>query len=87
MAISRNQHANVGNSHGLLTEPANFSLSFACRLRYDTASATYTLQIKDVQRTDEATYQCQIIVNINNKVRKRRLNTLQCELFGTYLYH
>jgi len=37
-------------------------------LRYDTASATYTLQIKDVQRSDEARYECQIIVGINNKV-------------------
>ena len=39
-------------------------------MRYDTASATYTLQIKDVQRTDEAIYQCEIIVGINNKVTK-----------------
>ena len=39
-------------------------------MRYDTASSTFTLQIKDVQRTDEATYQCQIIVAINNKVSK-----------------
>ena len=37
-------------------------------MRYDTASSTFTLQIKDVQRTDEAVYQCQIIVGINNKV-------------------
>lgn len=39
-------------------------------MRYDTASSTFTLQIKDVQITDEATYQCQIIVGINNKVTK-----------------
>merc|ERR1712165_467505 len=39
-------------------------------MRYDTASSTYTLQIKDVQRPDEGTYQCQIIVAINNKVTK-----------------
>jgi len=37
-------------------------------LRYDTASATYTLQLKDVQRSDEGRYECQIIVGINNKV-------------------
>jgi len=37
-------------------------------LRYDTASATYTLQLKDVQRSDEGRYECQIIVAINNKV-------------------
>jgi hypothetical protein len=36
--------------------------------RYDTASATYTLQLKDVQRSDEGRYECQIIVGINNKV-------------------
>lgn len=37
-------------------------------MRYDTASSTYTIQIKDVQKTDEAIYQCQIIVGLNNKV-------------------
>jgi len=37
-------------------------------LRYDTASATFTLQLKDVQRSDEGRYECQIIVGINNKV-------------------
>jgi len=39
-------------------------------MRYDTASSTYTLQIKDVQRPDEGTYQCQIIVAIQNKVTR-----------------
>lgn len=39
-------------------------------MRYDTASSTYTLQIKDVQRPDEGVYQCQVIVAINNKVTK-----------------
>jgi len=39
-------------------------------MRYDTASATYTLQIKDVQRTDEAVYQCEIQVSTTNKVSK-----------------
>ena len=41
---------------------------FRFALRYDTASATYTLQLKDVQRSDEGRYECQIIVGINNKV-------------------
>ena len=31
-------------------------------MRYDTASATYTLQLKDIQRSDEGRYECQIIV-------------------------
>ena len=39
-------------------------------MRYDTASATYTLQLKDVQRSDEGRYECQIIVALNNKVTK-----------------
>jgi len=39
-------------------------------MRYDTASSTYTLQLKDVQRTDRAIYQCQIILGINNKVTR-----------------
>ena len=39
-------------------------------MRYDTASSTYTLQVKDAQRTDEATYQCQILVGLNNKVTR-----------------
>ena len=47
-------------------------------MRYDTASSTYTLQIKDVQRPDEGTYQCQIIVAINNKVTRHvRLDVSQ----------
>jgi len=47
-------------------------------MRYDTASSTYTLQIKDVQRPDEGTYQCQIIVAINNKVARHvALNVIE----------
>ncbi|XP_046743632.1 lachesin isoform X2 [Diprion similis] len=37
-------------------------------LRYDTASSTYTLQIKDIQETDAATYQCQVIISLSNKI-------------------
>ncbi|XP_018328077.1 lachesin [Agrilus planipennis] len=37
-------------------------------LRYDQASSTYTLQIKDIQETDAGTYQCQIILTISNKI-------------------
>ena len=39
-------------------------------MRYDTASSTYTLQIKDVQKGDEAIYQCEIVIGNNNKVTK-----------------
>ena len=34
-------------------------------MRYDTASATYTLQLKDIQRSDEGRYECQIIVQVS----------------------
>ena len=44
------------------------TLIFRFAMRYDTASATYTLQLKDVQRSDEGRYECQIIVALNNKV-------------------
>lgn len=37
-------------------------------LRYDPSSSTYTLQIKDIQETDAATYQCQVVLSVNNKI-------------------
>ncbi|KAJ1520905.1 hypothetical protein ONE63_003985 [Megalurothrips usitatus] len=37
-------------------------------LRYDTASSSYTLQIKDIQETDAAFYQCQVIISLNSKI-------------------
>ncbi|XP_023340455.1 lachesin, partial [Eurytemora carolleeae] len=52
----------LSESSSLIIRDNRFSL------RYDTASATYTLQLKDVQTSDEGRYECQIIVGINNKV-------------------
>lgn len=37
-------------------------------LRYDQASSTYTLQIKDIQETDAGKYYCQVIIALNNKI-------------------
>lgn len=37
-------------------------------LRFDTASSTYTLQIKDIQETDAGFYQCQVIISLSNKI-------------------
>ena len=37
-------------------------------LRYDTASSTYTLQIKDIQETDAGLYYCEILLSTNNRV-------------------
>jgi len=54
----------LSESSSLIIRDNRFSL------RYDTASATYTLQLKDVQTSDEGRYECQIIVGVNNKVTK-----------------
>lgn len=37
-------------------------------LRYDTASSTYTLQIKDIQETDAGFYLCQVLISLSNKI-------------------
>lgn len=37
-------------------------------MRYDGASSTYKLQIKDIQETDAGIYQCQVILSVNNKI-------------------
>jgi neuronal growth regulator 1 len=37
-------------------------------LRFDGASSTYTLQIKDIQETDAGVYQCEVVLSVNNKI-------------------
>lgn len=37
-------------------------------IRYDQASSTYTLQIKDIQETDAGFYVCQVVISINNRI-------------------
>lgn len=37
-------------------------------LRYDGASSTYTLQVKDIQETDAGTYKCEVVLSVNNKI-------------------
>lgn len=37
-------------------------------LLYDGASATYIVLIKDVQESDSGTYQCTIVLSVNNKI-------------------
>ncbi|XKL67665.1 hypothetical protein PGB90_003156 [Kerria lacca] len=39
-------------------------------LRYDTASTTYTLQIKDIQNSDAGIYKCTILISTNNYISK-----------------
>lgn len=52
----------VSTSSTLIVRDSRFAL------RYDKASSTYTLQIKDIQETDAGKYQCQVIIAINNKI-------------------
>ncbi|XP_038219786.1 lachesin [Zerene cesonia] len=52
----------LSTSSGLIIRDSRFSL------RYDDASATYTLSIKDIQETDAGWYQCQVIITVNNKI-------------------
>ncbi|XP_063392446.1 lachesin [Cydia fagiglandana] len=47
---------------GLIIRDSRFSL------RYDAASATYTLSVKDIQETDAGWYQCQVIISASNKI-------------------
>lgn len=37
-------------------------------LLYDGASATYVVLIKDVQESDSGTYQCTVVLSVNNKI-------------------
>lgn len=37
-------------------------------LRFDGASSTYTLQIKDIQETDAGIYQCEVVLSVKNKI-------------------
>ncbi|XP_065205504.1 lachesin-like [Planococcus citri] len=39
-------------------------------LRYDSASTTYTLQIKDIQESDAGVYKCQILISQNSQVSR-----------------
>ncbi|XP_073978485.1 septate junction protein lachesin isoform X2 [Rhodnius prolixus] len=52
----------VSTGSALIIRDSRFSV------RYDPASSTYTLQIKDIQETDAGIYQCQVIISVNNKV-------------------
>uniref|UniRef100_A0A1B6E1A0 Ig-like domain-containing protein n=1 Tax=Clastoptera arizonana TaxID=38151 RepID=A0A1B6E1A0_9HEMI len=60
---SRNvQPLPISTGSSLIIPDGRFSL------RYDTASSSYTLQIKDIQETDAAKYQCQVIIALDNKI-------------------
>ncbi|KAK6634028.1 hypothetical protein RUM44_004635 [Polyplax serrata] len=63
--INRNRNNDplpISSGSALIIKDSRFSL------RHDIASSTYTLQIKDIQETDAGFYQCQVIIELNNKI-------------------
>ncbi|PSN51322.1 Lachesin [Blattella germanica] len=52
----------ISTGSSLIIRDSRFSL------RYDLASSTYTLQIKDIQETDAGYYQCQVLISLNNRI-------------------
>ncbi|XP_049838500.1 lachesin [Schistocerca gregaria] len=65
MKVDRNRQVDplpISTGSSLIIRDSRFAL------RYDTASSTYTLQIKDIQETDAGFYQCQVIIGLNNKI-------------------
>lgn len=52
----------ISTGSALILHDSRFSL------RYDQATSTYLLQIKDIQETDAGFYQCQIIISPSNRV-------------------
>lgn len=52
----------LSSNSGLIIRDSRFSL------RFDAASATYTLSIKDIQETDAGWYQCQVLLSVSNKI-------------------
>lgn len=52
----------LSSNAGLIIKDSRFSL------RYDVATSTYTLSIKDIQENDAGWYQCQVLMSISNKI-------------------
>lgn len=57
-----NEHIFLSTGTSLVVKESRFALL------YDGASATYIVLIKDVQDTDTGTYQCEVVLSVNNKI-------------------
>lgn len=64
LRVGRSSKDNIFLSTGtsLVVKESRFTLL------YDGASATYTVLIKDLQESDAGTYQCEIVLSVNNKL-------------------
>ncbi|OWR48771.1 lachesin [Danaus plexippus plexippus] len=60
--LKSTQSLPLSMNSGLIIRDSRFSL------RFDEASTTYTLSIKDIQETDAGWYQCQVLINANSKI-------------------
>ncbi|KAJ0182960.1 hypothetical protein K1T71_000936 [Dendrolimus kikuchii] len=52
----------LSSNAGLIIKDSRFSL------RFDDATATFTLSIKDIQENDAGWYQCQVLMSISSKI-------------------
>lgn len=52
----------LSRSSSLVIKDSRFSM------RFDQASSTYTLQIKDIQETDAGLYSCQVVLSVTNNI-------------------
>lgn len=59
---SKSDYVFLSTGSSLVIKDSRFAL------RYDGASSTYTLQIKDIQETDAGIYQCEVVLSVNNKI-------------------
>lgn len=59
-----NENNQLPVSHGssLIVKDTRFAL------KYNEASSTFVLQVKDIQETDAGFYQCKILISLNNQV-------------------
>lgn len=59
---NKNDHIFLSTGTSLVVKESRFALL------YDGASATYTVLIKDLQEADAGTYQCEVVLSVNNKI-------------------
>ncbi|KAK2727896.1 lachesin-like [Artemia franciscana] len=62
-SVDQSRTTSISTGSTLIVKDSRFSL------RYDQASSTYTLQIKDIQENDAGKYQCQVILTIAEKIK------------------
>lgn len=62
IGTNKNERIFLSTGTSLVVKESRFALL------YDGASATYTVLIKDLQEGDAGTYQCEVVLSVNNKI-------------------